>query len=90
VNESVGRLGVALADEERRYELGVRVDRDEGPGVTYARGVVFDRDMALLLADERPELIDLQAIAAEVAHGAVQQISASVADSDQNLAAAGW
>ena len=70
------RVGVgALADEERRHELGLRVDGKPCPRVADARRDRRRLHVPLLLADERPQLVQLQSRAWQIDHGLVEQAS---------------
>lgn len=64
--------GVALTDEIGGDELRVGVERDERPDVTDAAlAAKLGGHVALLRVDERPNLIDFEALAFEVTHGLV-------------------
>ncbi|MFY9831551.1 MAG: hypothetical protein WAK66_02385, partial [Methylocystis sp.] len=56
---------VALANEERRNNLRIRVHGDESPLIADAGLVVILRHLRLLLADVRPDFIALEALAAD-------------------------
>ena len=68
-DEQLRRLGVARADVERGDQLGVGVDRHPRPGVAgIVRVCLGGGDVLGLRIDERPNLIDLHALAGQVAH----------------------
>ncbi len=73
----------ALADAECRNELRVGIERDKGPHVADARTVVLRSHLALLLLYIRPNLIDLNAAASQVAHLLVHDRGAAISDLHQ-------
>jgi hypothetical protein len=67
-HERYGMLARALADAVGRDQLGLGVDRDEGPLVAKPLPIVAPLKAHLLLADEGPDFIALDAAAIEIAH----------------------
>src|SRR5205823_3904936 len=71
-HEGVGVLAAAVAALPGGDELRVRVDRGERPHVAVSEGVsVLLGNVLFLRVAESPNLIDLEALAVEVAHHAV-------------------
>jgi hypothetical protein len=73
-------IQVALADDERRNQLCVRVQCDESLDVTQAFGSVTRFHVIAFLADEPPYLLNLDILARQVAHLFVHDALAGVAD----------
>ena len=82
--ECVRGLRRALLDAVDGHELRPRVERDPGVLVAELRGVALD-EMALLLADEGPHLVELQHVAVEVAHPLVEDAAAPLADAEEEV-----
>jgi hypothetical protein len=79
-------LQVACADEVGRDQLRVRVDGDPRPHVAVVHvAALVGRHVLLLAADERPNLVALDALARQVAHHAVLMDRADGAEIDQQL-----
>ena len=71
----------ALADEPRRDELRVAVDRGPGPHVAVVGVVLFAiRNILGLRADEAPNLVALDDIAGQIAENRVLVLGTSLAD----------
>ena len=77
-NEQAGIVHGALADRIGRDQFSVRIQRNENPLIAYFRAVFF-ANLALLLANERPDFIALYIAAVEIAQLRVHQLLASLA-----------
>ena len=75
-------VGVALADDERWNQLGVRVQRDERPDIAVRPGLA---GVLLLRADEPPNLVNLDLLAGEVPHLFVHDFLAGGPDADAEV-----
>lgn len=77
-----GASGVARPNKPAQNELGVGINRDEGPRVASIRILRRDLrgDVLRLARDERPDFINLHATRRDVADGAVQIGGARRAD----------
>jgi hypothetical protein len=67
VNEFDGALGVALSDKPRRDKLCVGVNRYPRPHVAASKLLLLGRSVLFLRSAERPDFIELQALASQVA-----------------------
>lgn len=68
VHENRSVILVALSDNERRHELCFGIDGKVSPDIADLVAVVADADVRLLLADESPNLVNLDARAWQVDH----------------------
>src|SRR5262249_9142776 len=78
-DESIRVGRVPLADPIARDQFGVRVDGDKSPNVSGVLGLVAGHS-ARLLSNEAPNLIDLDALARQIAHQLVEQPLAALAN----------
>jgi hypothetical protein len=85
-NEHLSRRAAAIPDKPGRDKLGIGVDRGPRPHVASPfRGGLRGLDVALLGIAERPNLIDLDAAASEVAERQALELRASLPGIDQQL-----
>ena len=85
-DERISGLGIALAESPARYQLCICVNC--GPGPTVASNAGFSdirRDLFLLAVAERPNLIDLDALAREVSERDILIARASRAKLDEEF-----
>src|SRR5260221_12239363 len=69
-HKNVGSCQIALPTLERRHQFRIGINRAEGPNVTHLRVIVWCA-MPFFLADESPNLIELELLTGEVTHLAV-------------------
>ena len=73
--------GIPRAHQEGRDQLGVGVDRREGPDVAHAKlSLPLGGDVLRLGVDEAPNLVHLDALAGEIDQGLVLEADASLSD----------
>lgn len=68
-------VGIALADDERRNQFGVRVQRDKRPDIAIVSGAV---GVLTLCTDEAPNLIHLDLLAFQAAHLFIHDLLAGI------------
>jgi len=73
----MGLVTVAFTDNERRYQLCLRVQADESPNVAIEPGPA---SVLLLRADESPNLIHFDLEAAQAAHLGIEDLLAAFAN----------
>jgi len=71
---------VALAHFEGWNEFGFGINRAERPNITFGR-IVVNPAVFFLFADEAPNLIELEQIARQTAHLAIQKRGATLPNS---------
>src|SRR5438309_2950189 len=72
-------VGIAPANNERRNDFGVRVQRNERPDIADANNHgLLSRGPLLLFANESPNLIHFDIAAVQTAHLGVKNTSASL------------
>lgn len=68
VNKGVGVVGIALPGQEGRNQLRIGIQGDERPDIPGPGIALLGRGVLVLLGDEAPNLVDLDAAGNDVAH----------------------
>ena len=83
VHKHFGMVGVALANNERRNQLCVRIQRNKRPDIAISTGAA---GVLLLRADESPNFVNFNLLAGQAAHFLVHDFLAGFADAQRQTA----